>query len=161
VEERRGFSDLILPELVVEGRRYDLIYVDGAHTSMAVAADAVLALRLLNAEGFIIFDDWDWGGGKTKSGAPLAGENSRQAEAGMPGGGSVGGGGALSVAETHLFLERLTVGILERVHPCGGAQACFRKTRLLDSELASLRDNARARADAQQDDINDESMARG
>lgn len=37
---------------------YDVIYVDGEHTSAAVMHDAVLAYELLKAGGLLIFDDY-------------------------------------------------------------------------------------------------------
>ena len=56
----KGPSREVLPRLFREGRRYDVIYVDGAHTAHDVLLDAVLAVRLLRAGGRMIFDDYDY-----------------------------------------------------------------------------------------------------
>lgn len=53
----RGKSNDILPTLVGH-RSFDLIYVDGAHTPSNALFDAVLAFRLLDSEGILIFDDF-------------------------------------------------------------------------------------------------------
>ncbi|WP_232075288.1 class I SAM-dependent methyltransferase [Mycobacterium seoulense] len=60
VTKRKGMSSTVLPQLLAEGRRYDLIYVDGSHYAPDVLVDAVLAWRLLNQGGVMIFDDFLW-----------------------------------------------------------------------------------------------------
>lgn len=47
---------------VLEGKRkrYNFIYVDGAHDAVSVAEDAVLAWSLLEVGGILIFDDYLW-----------------------------------------------------------------------------------------------------
>jgi SAM-dependent methyltransferase len=55
-----GESGRLLPELVAEGRRFDLVYVDGSHHGLDVLVDASLAWRLLTAGGVVIFDDYTW-----------------------------------------------------------------------------------------------------
>lgn len=42
-------------------REYDLIYIDGEHTSAAVIHDAVLAFELLKVGGLLVFDDYHGG----------------------------------------------------------------------------------------------------
>ena len=39
-------------------REYDLIYIDGEHTSAAAIHDAILAFELLKVDGLLIFDDY-------------------------------------------------------------------------------------------------------
>jgi predicted O-methyltransferase YrrM len=46
--------------LGIAQRRYDLVYVDGSHHSADVYTDATLAWPLLNDEGILIFDDYEW-----------------------------------------------------------------------------------------------------
>jgi predicted O-methyltransferase YrrM len=57
---KRGFSNTILPTL--EDDSYDIIYIDGNHEPEYVLEDAVLAFRKLKINGFLIFDDYGWGG---------------------------------------------------------------------------------------------------
>lgn len=40
--------------------RFDLIYIDGAHTYLHDALLFFMADRLLKVRGFLIFDDWNW-----------------------------------------------------------------------------------------------------
>jgi predicted O-methyltransferase YrrM len=60
VEKLVGESGRVLPELVAQGRRFDLVYVDGSHHALDVLVDASLAWRLLAPGGVIIFDDYEW-----------------------------------------------------------------------------------------------------
>lgn len=53
-------STCALPKLLSEGRRFDLIYIDGSHTAPDVLSDAVDAFRLLREGGILIFDDYTW-----------------------------------------------------------------------------------------------------
>jgi predicted O-methyltransferase YrrM len=55
-----GDSRRVLVDLLDEGARFDLIYVDGSHVALDVIVDAALAWRLLANGGFIVFDDYDW-----------------------------------------------------------------------------------------------------
>ena len=54
----KGDSYSVLPRLMVEKKRYDLIYVDGSHTAEAAMFDAVMGLHLLRVGGIIMFDDY-------------------------------------------------------------------------------------------------------
>ena len=40
--------------------KFDLIYIDGNHHSDNVLRDARISFKLLNKEGFIVFDDFLW-----------------------------------------------------------------------------------------------------
>lgn len=57
----KGFSDIILPNLILTHKKYDIIFVDGNHTAPYVLSDAVMSWKLLNTNGIIIFDDYLWG----------------------------------------------------------------------------------------------------
>lgn len=54
---RRTFSHLALPQLVEEGAKFDLIYIDGSHLFEDVFVDMFFSHRLLSDGGVIAFDD--------------------------------------------------------------------------------------------------------
>lgn len=56
VEKRIGASQLLLRELPLD--HYDLVYVDGSHTTKDVLEDVVLSWRLLKRGGVAIYDDY-------------------------------------------------------------------------------------------------------
>lgn len=56
----QGLSSYVLPQLVLENKMYDLIYIDGNHTSPCVLFDAVVSWNLLKVGGLLIFDDYAW-----------------------------------------------------------------------------------------------------
>lgn len=60
VKIREGLSSRILPELIVENKMYDLIFIDGNHTSPCVLFDAVVSWNLLKINGLMVFDDYMW-----------------------------------------------------------------------------------------------------
>ena len=60
IEKRKGDSKLVLHELIKEGRKFDLIYVDGSHTAFNVLHDSILSWVLLEKGGILIFDDYLW-----------------------------------------------------------------------------------------------------
>ena len=49
-----------LPELLVAGAQYDIIYVDGDHRASAVLMDLLLAWPLLKTDGVLIVDDYEF-----------------------------------------------------------------------------------------------------
>lgn len=57
---RQGLSNEILPQLISENRKYDLILIDGNHTAPFVLSDAIFSWYLLKENGFLIFDDYTW-----------------------------------------------------------------------------------------------------
>jgi predicted O-methyltransferase YrrM len=59
LHKHKGTSHEILPRLMIEGKRYDLIYIDGGHTPHATQFDAVLSLHLARVGGVIVFDDYN------------------------------------------------------------------------------------------------------
>lgn len=56
----QGFSHELLPKLLSESKRFDLILIDGNHTAPFVMTDAVFSWYLLKPGGYIIFDDYLW-----------------------------------------------------------------------------------------------------
>lgn len=60
IEVRRGFSHNVLPTL--EDNSLDIIFIDGNHEPEFVLEDAVLAFRKIRIGGYLIFDDYGWGG---------------------------------------------------------------------------------------------------
>ena len=57
----KGFSQDILPKLIVENKKYDFIVIDGSHLACDVLRDSVLSFDLLNKGGILFFDDYLWG----------------------------------------------------------------------------------------------------
>jgi hypothetical protein len=51
------YSEFVLPRILADGQRYDLIYIDGSHLFENVLLDAFYCARLLNDGGLIAFDD--------------------------------------------------------------------------------------------------------
>lgn len=60
VEKHKGPSGVVLPQLGVAGRRFDIAYVDGSHYAADVYADAALTWTLMAPGGIVIFDDYNW-----------------------------------------------------------------------------------------------------
>lgn len=56
-----GLSHEQLPILINNGEIYDVIYIDGNHTSAFVLTDAIMSWFLLKKGGMMIFDDYLWG----------------------------------------------------------------------------------------------------
>jgi predicted O-methyltransferase YrrM len=59
-EKRKGLSAAVLPKLALEGYRFNIVYVDGDHCATSVYQDAALSWPLLEADGIMIFDDYQW-----------------------------------------------------------------------------------------------------
>jgi len=57
---RRGYSHNEIGKFKDE--MFDIIYIDGNHEPEYVLEDAVLAFRKLKVGGYLIFDDYGWGG---------------------------------------------------------------------------------------------------
>ena len=49
-----------LAELICKKELFDLIYVDGSHTSADTLSDAIMSWNLLRVGGLMIFDDYLW-----------------------------------------------------------------------------------------------------
>lgn len=56
----RGFSHAEVPKL--NDDFFDLIYIDGNHEPEYVLEDAVICFRKLKVGGWLVFDDYGWGG---------------------------------------------------------------------------------------------------
>src|SRR5215213_777299 len=50
-------SELVLPDLLQKGRRFDLIFVDGWHTFDQTFLECYYATRLLRVGGYLVVDD--------------------------------------------------------------------------------------------------------
>jgi predicted O-methyltransferase YrrM len=57
----QGYSNEILPKFIVDKKRYDIIFIDGNHTSPFVITDGIMSWYLLKKGGLMIFDDYLWG----------------------------------------------------------------------------------------------------
>ncbi|OBB91091.1 hypothetical protein A5782_15555 [Mycobacterium sp. 852002-40037_SCH5390672] len=60
VTKRKGSSLSVLPQLIDEQQKFDVIYVDGSHFSDDAIVDGLNAWRLLSQGGIMIFDDVMW-----------------------------------------------------------------------------------------------------
>jgi hypothetical protein len=56
----KGYSNIEVPKL--EDNYFDIIYIDGNHEPEFVLEDGVLSFRKLKVGGYLIFDDYGWGG---------------------------------------------------------------------------------------------------
>src|SRR5208282_6486657 len=61
LEKIRASSNVALAELGIDGRKFDVAYIDGSHRSVDVYCDAVLMWPMMVQGGMIIFDDYQWG----------------------------------------------------------------------------------------------------
>jgi predicted O-methyltransferase YrrM len=59
-ELREERSELALPQLVMEGAEFDLVFIDGWHTFDQTLVDMYYANRLIKVGGYIIIDDATW-----------------------------------------------------------------------------------------------------
>lgn len=56
-----GYSlDVLVDLLQNHTKTYDVIYVDGSHSSRGTLQDMVLSWELLKADGILIIDDYQW-----------------------------------------------------------------------------------------------------
>lgn len=60
IQTKRGYSHEIIPTL--EDNTYDIIYIDGNHEPEYVLEDAILSFRKVKPHGYLVFDDYGWGG---------------------------------------------------------------------------------------------------
>lgn len=58
--KRKGSSLHVLPQLLDEQQKFDVVYVDGSHVADDVFTDGITAWRLLKQGGVLIFDDFLW-----------------------------------------------------------------------------------------------------
>lgn len=57
---KHGPSNEMLFDSEVRGKQYDLIFIDGNHTTKYVMEDSVLSWGLLKVGGIMVFDDYQW-----------------------------------------------------------------------------------------------------
>jgi predicted O-methyltransferase YrrM len=60
IEKIKARSSDALIGLGMDGRRFDLAYIDGSHVSADVYSDAALTWPLIARGGLVIFDDYQW-----------------------------------------------------------------------------------------------------
>ena len=58
--KRKGPSLHVLPELLDEEQKFDVIYMDGSHAADDVLRDSITVWGLLKQGGILIFDDFLW-----------------------------------------------------------------------------------------------------
>lgn len=58
IRKTNSFQGLI--ECYLLGETFDFIYIDGSHIAKDVMTDACLAFKLLNVDGVMVFDDYEW-----------------------------------------------------------------------------------------------------
>jgi predicted O-methyltransferase YrrM len=59
-EKIKDTSSRALARLRAQGRRFDVVYVDGSHHSADVRADAESCWPMIRHRGIVIFDDYEW-----------------------------------------------------------------------------------------------------
>jgi predicted O-methyltransferase YrrM len=57
VDIREDFSSSVLPQLIIEDKTFDLIYIDGSHIFENVFIDFYYSNLLLSQQGLLLFDD--------------------------------------------------------------------------------------------------------
>ena len=60
IEKRKGPSSLVLPQLGIASRQFDIVYIDGSHRAADVYSDAALTWPLVARNGLVIFDDYEF-----------------------------------------------------------------------------------------------------
>lgn len=61
VQKIKAPSNVALAELAVDGRKFDIAYIDGGHRAVDVYSDAIMVWPMMAPGGMIIFDDYQWG----------------------------------------------------------------------------------------------------
>jgi hypothetical protein len=59
-EKRKVSSSAVLPQLAIEQRQFDIVYVDGSHRAADVYSDAALSWPMVARNGIVIFDDYEF-----------------------------------------------------------------------------------------------------
>jgi predicted O-methyltransferase YrrM len=57
VEVIESYSSQALPRLIEEGRRFEMVYIDGSHQFEDVLMDFVFTHEMLEVDGVVLFDD--------------------------------------------------------------------------------------------------------
>lgn len=58
LDTHKGFSTYVLPQMLERNEQFDLIYVDGSHTALAVLIDLCFCASLLSVGGMMVLDDY-------------------------------------------------------------------------------------------------------
>jgi predicted O-methyltransferase YrrM len=56
----KGSSEFVLPELVKQGNKYDMIHIDGGHSNRIFFHDTQNSIKLVNKNGILLVDDYDF-----------------------------------------------------------------------------------------------------
>jgi hypothetical protein len=56
----KGSSEFVLPELVKQGNKYDMIHIDGGHSNRIFFHDTQNSIKLINKSGILLVDDYDF-----------------------------------------------------------------------------------------------------
>jgi hypothetical protein len=60
LQKIKDTSSRALPRLLAEGRRFDVVFIDGSHHSADVHSDAMYCWPMVRDRGIVIFDDYEW-----------------------------------------------------------------------------------------------------
>jgi predicted O-methyltransferase YrrM len=60
VQKLVGTSTEHLPRLLLEGKTFDLVFIDGSDLALDVLVDAALSWQMLEPDGYLIFDNYVW-----------------------------------------------------------------------------------------------------
>src|SRR5262249_42658837 len=60
IEKLKGSSSIVLPQLAIASRRFDVVYIDGSHRAADVYSDAALSWPMVAQNGIVIFDDYEF-----------------------------------------------------------------------------------------------------
>lgn len=63
----RDLSINVLPHLLIDNEKFDLIFIDGSHLRRDVIVDLVMSWKLVKPKGFIVMDDYNNKEGDVKS----------------------------------------------------------------------------------------------
>jgi hypothetical protein len=56
----KGSSEFVLPELIKQGNKYDMIHIDGGHSNRIFFYDTQNSIKLINKNGILLVDDYDF-----------------------------------------------------------------------------------------------------
>jgi predicted O-methyltransferase YrrM len=67
VRIHQDLSDNILPNLISQNKKFDMIFIDGNHVAPYVLMDSVMSWKLLKIGGYMVFDDYTWESERSKT----------------------------------------------------------------------------------------------
>jgi hypothetical protein len=56
----KGSSEFVLPELIKQNNKYDMIHIDGGHSNRIFFHDTQNSIKLINKDGILLVDDYDF-----------------------------------------------------------------------------------------------------